>query len=895
MQGPPESGGKEGDAAGALPEPPTPFVGREEELAEIAGLLADPACRLLTLVGPGGIGKTRLALAAAARAGTAFPWGARFVALQPLDSPDLLVPALADAVGLSRGGAADSRERLLAFLRERPALLVLDNFEHLLEGAALLAGLLRAPGAKALVTSRQALRLREEWLYPVQGLPYPPEKARGPGEPGDDLERFGAVRLFAACARRVRRDFSLEAELEGTARLCRLVEGMPLALELAAAWAGALPSADIAAELERGLDVLAGGPRDAPQRHLSVRAAFDGSWQRLTPEERAVFRRLAVFRGGFRREAAARVAGATTLALAALVERSLLRLDRDGRYRVHELLRQYGEERLREAPEEAVAVEAEHGAYFTGWVQDLLPRLLGAGQREALATLGADRDNVRTAWQWAVAQADAAALARAAPGIAELSLWEGRFQEGASAFEQAAQTLQGMLEAQGEDAPGEAGPAAALALVLSQLSRCYIRLGRQEEAEATLIRCRALRAGLDGPPALGVATDPDLSLCHIATIRGDYELALRLAETALAAAEAWGHVPNQQFAWDLRARAAMHLGRLEEAQRYAERAQALVETSGDRIAEASVLTVMGSVALIREDYRLARSCFESNLTIRESLGGRGALALAWNKLGQVALREGHPAEARRFFERGRAAGTAHGDPGGLTDALIGLGLSATALGEYGAAREHLRAALATAAGRTFGIYLASLLLGTGELALRAGDPQGGRELLALTLQHPAAPHDVRERALRLLRDGQPDGAPSGALPPVGPTGGDQDLAARMLGVLVGLRVEDPPAPPPPAGGQGAPAVPPAREQGAPAAPPARGQGAPAAPALAEPLTERELEVLRLAAEGLSNRQIAMRLYIALGTTKAHLHSILGKLEAPNRVAAIARARALGLL
>jgi predicted ATPase/DNA-binding CsgD family transcriptional regulator len=887
MQGPPESGGKEGDAAGELPEPPTPFVGREEELAEIAGLLADPACRLLTLVGPGGIGKTRLALAAAARTGTAFPWGARFVALQPLDSPDLLVPALADAVGLSRGGAADSRERLFAFLRDRPALLVLDNFEHLLEGAELLAGLLRATGAKALVTSRQALRLREEWLFPVQGLPYPPEqagepggasgrvgsRAGGPGAPGGDLERFGAVRLFAACARRVRRDFSLEAELEDTARLCRLAEGMPLALELAAAWAGALPTADIAAELERGLDVLAGGPRDAPQRHLSVRAAFDGSWQRLTPEERAVFRRLAVFRGGFRREAAARVAGATPLALAALVERSLLRLDRDGRYRVHELLRQYGEERLRESPEEAAAVEAEHGAYFTGWVQDLLPRLLGAGQREALAALAADRDNVRTAWQWAVAQADAAALARAAPGIAELSLWEGRFQEGASAFEQAAQTLQGMLEAHSEDAPEEAGPAAALALVLSQLSRFYIRLGRQEEAEATLIRCRALRAGLDGPPALGVATDPDLSLCHIATIRGDYELALRLAETAIEAAEAWGHVPNQQFAWDLRARAAMHLGRLEEAQRYAERAQALVESSGDRIAEASVLTVMGSVALIREDYRLARACFESNLTIRESLGGRGALALAWNKLGQVALREGDPAEARRFFERGRAAATAHGDPGGLTDASIGLGLAATALGEYGAAREHLRAALATAAGRTFGIYLASLLLGAGELALRAGDPQGGRELLALTLRHPAAPHDVRERARRLLRDGSPSGQPSGPLPPAGPAGGDQDLAARMLGVLVGLRVEDPPAPPPPA----------------------RGQAAPAAPALAEPLTERELEVLRLAAEGLSNRQIALRLHIALGTTKAHLHSILGKLEAPNRVAAIARARALGLL
>ena len=197
------------------------------------------------------------------------------------------------------------------------------------------------------------------------------------------------------------------------------------------------------------------------------------------------------------------------------------------------------------------------------------------------------------------------------------------------------------------------------------------------------------------------------------------------------------------------------------------------------------MTILGSVAMVRQDYHLARACFEATLTIRQAIGGRGALALAWNKLGQLALREGKPIEARRGFERALAEAAEHGDPGGQADALIGLGSAATALREYGEAREHLRAALAAAAGRPFRIYLASLLVGVGELALRAGDPGRGRELLALTLQHPAATHDVRERARRLLGDGPPPAAEAPS--------SDHGLPALVQDVLAGLVVEAPPA------------------------------------------------------------------------------------------------------
>ncbi len=401
-------------AADNLPANLPPLLGREADLAALDRLLNDPLCQLLTLIGAGGIGKTRLAIEAAAVKRSSFADGVCFVPLAPLTSAIFLVPAIAGSLGLAFQGQADPHDQLIEHLRDRQMLLVLDNIEHLLQadGVSLLAEILaRAPNLKLLVTSRERLNLQSEWVFVVQGLAVPPEDECA------QVEAYPSVQLFVQRARQAQSGFELQEEDKAAVvSICRMVEGMPLGIELAAAWVSVLTCDEIAAEIaprERpGLDFLATSVRDVPERQRSLRAVFDHSWKLLTGEEQAALRRLTVFQGGFTRQAAEQIVGASLPRLYMLVSKSLVRYEDSGRYDLHEVIRQYALPHFA-ADSEYEATHDKHGRYYLALLRDREGDLKGTAQREAIRELKDEIDNIRAAWAWAIEHEEFALIGQA--------------------------------------------------------------------------------------------------------------------------------------------------------------------------------------------------------------------------------------------------------------------------------------------------------------------------------------------------------------------------------------------------------------------------------------------------------------------------------------------------
>ncbi len=428
-----------------FPLPTTPLIGREHELAQIDQLLRDPACRVVTIAGPGGMGKTRLALTVATHQTAYYPDGIYFVSLAALSGPDLMLATIAKGLGVTFVGAGDAKAQLLAFLRQKQLLLVLDNLEHLLEGVDLLVDMLAtAPHLCLLITSRERLNLQGEWVIDLQGLPVPVQNDENVTTPIAEsaLATTPAVAMFVEHARRATARFSADGEtLAAIARICRLVNGMPLGIELAAAWVHLLSCREIADEIERNFDFLSASRRDLPTRHRSLRAVFDHSWQLISAGEQKVLGRLALFRGGFTREAAHAVAGATLPVLAALVSKSLIHRTEAGRYALHDLLRQYAEERLQADPSVAEQAADIHSRYYAEFVQRHEAQLRGPQQLQAIAELNAEIENIFAGWRWAIRRGNLAAIE---PPLK--SLWfffevHGWYQEAENFFAWAGQTL----------------------------------------------------------------------------------------------------------------------------------------------------------------------------------------------------------------------------------------------------------------------------------------------------------------------------------------------------------------------------------------------------------------------------------------------------------------------
>jgi len=705
----------------ALPAPTTPLVGRMAELAELAERLAQPAHRLITLVGLGGIGKTRLALAVAHDQAQAFEQGVVFVPLAALTSAEFVTSAILSALGVELDGQADPRRQLLDHLRARELLLILDNFEHLLaDGApASAAGrvadlLAQAPGVTLLITSRERLALSAEWVFELGGLPYPAAalvEAAGAAE-------FAAVQLFVERVQQSGRQVELAPdELAVVVRICQLVEGLPLAIELAAAARRQQSSVAIALALETGLAALATTLRDVPARHRSMWAACEHSWRLLTPAEQAVFRQLSVFRGGFQAEAAASIAGADVSVLLSLADKSLLRPLAAGRFELHEVLRHFAERQLAAGETEATA--ERHGRYFLAWAETAELNLQGPAESQTLADLERDHDNLRAALAWAVGRPDPTLALRLAGSLWRFWYGRGHSREGRQWLETA------LAAAVGADGPEALQRAQAKALdgagVLASLRGDQARAAQVYAGASALYRALGDQAGLAAV------------LNHVGLLqmdRGENAQAIQTFEESVALSRAAGHAQGLSTALHNLGNLACLQNDTARATEVYEECLALHRASGSPSGIALLSLGLGTLARRLGDTARAQTLAEQCLAIATELGDQWTAATATNDLGLVAYDRGDYAQAVAFIESARADFAALGAPHNVASALVALSLVARRQGDLALAAQHLHAGLELCRTSHFAANIADGLEQRARLAWAQGQPHPAVQLAA---------------------------------------------------------------------------------------------------------------------------------------------------------------------
>jgi predicted ATPase/DNA-binding SARP family transcriptional activator/pimeloyl-ACP methyl ester carboxylesterase len=723
-----------------LPPQHSPIIGREKEISEIRKLLLDePACRVLTLMGPGGIGKSRLAVEAAGSLLADFYDGIHFIPLQPLTSVDMIPSAIAEVLQVHITQSEDPLLQLLAYLQEKELLLVMDNFEHILEGAGLLTRILEiAWNVKILVTSRVALNLRDEWLYPLQGLNYPMLS-----EVEEDIASYSAVKLFAERARQVNRNFSLENEEHGVRRICQMVEGMPLALELAAAWTKTLGAGQIANEIQRNLNFLVTQIRDVPERQRSIQAVFTQSWNMLNREERSAFKRLSVFRGGFGAGAAQQVASASLPVLLALVDQSLLRQESGKRYQIHDLLRQYAGEQLAQDPEDVSRIRDLHCAYYANFLCERQNDLFGDRQKEAIEEVNVELDNIRSAGNWALEQGRIEDLGKSIQGLDAFYQYQSRFIEGLAAFDKAARALEKMEKTE------------PMLYVLAQCLVClgwfHVRLGQIPQAWDSFEKSQKIFEAHSETFALplGLGADPLGGLAIVAGVKGEYQLALELGNLSLQQNEALGDQRNISFSHYVLTSACLALGQYEQALFHAQQAY---DRSKNRWFMAYCLNEWGNVARAMQRYAEAKQKYQESYEIRESLDDPEGMAVALNHLGSIAVLEENYSEAQDLYQKGLAIYKKINDRGGFATSLLGIGNALWGLGKDLEACQYFYRALAIANEIQFIPLALSILMSISEFLIQKEELEFGIELLTFSAHHPSSNLETRQRSGELIGD-----------------------------------------------------------------------------------------------------------------------------------------------
>lgn len=649
-----------------LPLPPSSFVGRKREVEEVVSLLKRPEVRLLSLVGTGGTGKTRLALEAGRAAEAGFADGAIFVALAAVTDGELVLPTIAKALRVEEAGGS-LLERVGETLRDAQVLLVLDNFEQVTDAAPLLTELLsRAPELKLLVTSRTALRLSGEREYAVPPLSLPPAAGLGL----EEAQESEAVALFVERAQATDPQFELTAaNAQPVAEICIRLDGLPLGLELAAARAKLLPPEAILARLDDRFRLLAGGARDLPDRQRTLRAAIDWSYDLLMEEEQRVFRMLGVFAGTFDLDAVAAVVGDEDDeldTLASLLDKSLLRRrdGPDGELRLSLLvtIREYALDRLREVGEEDAA-RARHADYAVALAIAAEPELVGARQGEALARLELALDDLRAALARLLEREPERAL-RLANALYLFWYLHGHLREGRRWLEAALDRS----DPTPEDRAKALRVLGALAEHAGELTRA------RELGEQSLALYRDLGDGRSAAACLN-------NLGTVAVIQGDHERARRHFEESIELKRGLGDQRGIGLTLSNLAIVATKDGDFEAGKRLHEEALAILRELGMLTPLANSLSSLAELELLGGAAARARELVDEVLEIRRSLGDRGGLADTLITLTRVALAEGDAPAAGEAAAESLAISRETGDREGIAAAVEALGDAAAARGE----------------------------------------------------------------------------------------------------------------------------------------------------------------------------------------------------------------------
>ncbi|HPH96688.1 MAG TPA: tetratricopeptide repeat protein [Anaerolineaceae bacterium] len=931
-----------------LPAPITRFVGRREELGNLQNLLHQE--RLVTVVGPGGSGKTRLAVQAGWQAMPGYADGVWLVPLMGVTSPDLFLYAVSEALQLPSSNM-EPQKLLANALRSKQLLLILDNFEQLAPVAGLLTGLLQAaPQVTALITSRQRLNLYGECVFSLTGLDLPAQ-----ADP-ESIAASGAGQLFIQNARRARPDFTLTLENSpAVQRICQLVEGMPLALELAGTWARGMDCGQIAAQIEHDLDFLAAGWQDQPRHRRSMRALLEHSWGMLLPGEQRTLRRLSVFAGRFDVAAAREVAEVSQTELVALVDKSLLAWDGESaHYESHPLLRRFANERLEENPKEGFETRQRHSRHFLEMVEKHRAALRGPKMKPALHELSEAFNDIRQAWDWALENGETPQLDGALEGLFLFYHCRSRFQEGGELFTRSAGELT------------QLSTAAAGRLAARLLNRAAVFLngqGRYPESKVLLEEHRTAILNLAEPAetvlywhTLGVVMtrsgkldeglqmmEDALSLARSANLPGlemdvltslgyhhwlqsAFSKAEDIHENALAISRRLQDVRAEGYILFLLGVIKENRGMLAEAMTANEFSLKIARELGDIQRENQALNQQAALCDRQGLIEEALEHFTGVLKNARLLGNLRLEAMSLNNRGTVLQRLGDYAAARKDYDQALQLFTEINFRRGVSMALCNLSDFNNTIGDLAAAQtygERLLHLVEQDQDRLGGMYAHMKL---GMTFLLQGQPDRSKEHyqqgldLAMTLEQPdMALEGYIGLAAARLAAGDPARAAAGLepvfKPPVERTLDkvrDLTLLLKMAQVLLagkdaraGVILEK-------ARSQLLASaahiqderlhrlylenVTAHREILALSAELAKTSAPAKAPAaLADPLTRQEVEILRLLAAGLTNQQIAEKLVISVGTVKFHVHNLYGKLNAQSRTQAVACGRELGLI